>query len=148
MKHNLRDLSNFVLKEKLAGKSFVEISEITKILNPDFIELVYTWKKSLEPIFWKQQHFDLELLRNDALHAAYWADAIAGDSKAAQVILKVNNSRMKLVERIENFPVDKLEEALKLKIENQSDLLEVETILKDQLKEINKILEGFDFSYH
>jgi ATP-dependent Lon protease len=148
MKHNLRDLSNFVLKEKMAGKSFVEISEICKILNPDFIELVYMWKKSHEPIFWKQQYFDLELLRNDALHAAYWADAIAGDSKAAQVILKVNNSRMKLVERLENFPVDKLEEALKLKIENQLDLLEVETILKDQLKEINKILEGFDFSYH
>ena len=148
MKHNLRDLSNFVLKERLAGKSFVEISEISKILNPDFIELVYTWKKSLEPIFWKQQHFDLELLRNDALHAAYWADAIAGDSKAAQVILKVNNSKMKLVEKLENFPVDKIEEILKIKIENQSDLLEIETMLKDQLKEINKILEGFDFSYH
>jgi hypothetical protein len=55
---------------------------------------------------------------------------------------------MKLVERLENFPVDKIEEVLKIKIENQSDLLEVETMLKDQLREINKILEGFDFSYH
>ena len=144
----LGELSDKIMRERLSGKSFVEIGEICKIPNPNFIELVYTWKKSHEPVTWKQQHLELEIARSDAMLAAYWADAISGDSKAAQIVLKTNKSRMELIQKMKDFPFDKLEETSKMIIEIESDLLVVETMLKEQLIAINEALDGVDLPYH
>jgi len=49
---------------------------------------------------------------------------------------------------MKDFPVDRLEEASKMIIEIEADLLEVEIKLKEQLEAINKALEGFDLPQH
>jgi len=148
MRFYLGELSEKVVKERLSGKSFVEIGKICEIPNPSFIELVYTWKMSHEPITWRQQHLDLEMTRNDALFSAYWQDALSGDSKAAEIILKINKAKIELIQKMKDFPVDRLEEASKMIIEIEADLFEVETKLKEQLEAINKALEGFDLPQH
>lgn len=134
-------LVNSVVKGKLAGKSFLEISEECAIPDPDFIQLVYIWKIHQEPISWKRHHLDLELARIEKLHSTYWIDAISGDRRAASILLKVNKSKSALIEKMADFPEDKTDEISKILIENEEGLKQVEVLLKSQIVKYNELIE-------
>ena len=51
------------------------------------------------------EHRELELQRLDALQAAFWGNALAGDPKAATIVLKVIDMRIRLL-GLEHAPKD------------------------------------------
>jgi hypothetical protein len=138
------DLVNTVVDGRLAGKSFLEISRDCAIPDPDFIQLVYTWKVHQEPITWKRQHLDLELARLETIHSAYWLDAISGDRRAASILLKANNSKMALIEKVADFPEDKTDELSEMLIESAEEAEKVEVMLRSQIDKYNELIKDID----
>jgi len=139
------ELVNIVVKGRLAGKSFLEISKDCAVPDPDFIQLVYTWKMHKEPITWKRNHLELELARAETLHLAYWLDAISGDRRAASILLKANNSRMALIQELADFPEDKIDELSEMLIENAEEAKKVEVMLRSQIDKYNELVKDIEF---
>ena len=148
MRIYFEDLVDTVMRERLAGKSFLQISKKVSIPDPYFIQLIYTWKNMQEPVSWKRQHLDLELSRAEALHSAYWLDALSGDRKAASILIKANNSRMALVDKLADFPAGKTEELRGMLIKNAEEVKKIKTMLKSQIEKYNELLKDFHFPSH
>ncbi|WP_367134443.1 MULTISPECIES: hypothetical protein [Streptomyces] len=61
----------------------------------------------------------LRLQRLDHLHAAYWPEALQGNSKAAEIVLKIDQQRAKLEgtdapQRVEVLSIDAIDEQIRL----------------------------------
>ncbi len=148
MRIYFEDLVDIVMKERLAGKSFLEISKKCLIPDPQFIKLVYTWKTLQEPISWKREHLDMELARAEALHSTYWLDAASGDWKAASILLKANNLRMALIEKLADFPKGKIDELSGMMIESEEELKKIETHLRSQIERYNELIKDIHYPSH
>jgi hypothetical protein len=148
MRIYFENLVDLVMKERLAGKSFLEISKKCLIPDPNFIKLVYTWKNLQEPISWKREHLDLELARAEALYSAYWLDAASGDRKAASILLKANNLRMALIEKIADFPEGRIDELTGMMIESEEGLKKIEALLRSQIEKYNDLTKDIDYPNH
>jgi hypothetical protein len=91
------------------GKSLWEIAEELEISENEAKRgLAYVQKAAAELLSQgnKAELLSLEVMRLDQLQQAYWAAALSGDVRAADVVLKVLDKRTKLLGLDESVTVD------------------------------------------
>jgi len=140
----LEELASKVVADHIAGKSFKEISQKYLLRDADHAQLIYEWELSAEPTEWKQQLLDIEYLRLENLHEAYWKDAVAGEISASKIVLQTIALKMKFIEQCKYFSLEKSEAMTKLLIDRKKDYFQMRNELREDVKKINEILEMFD----
>jgi len=146
MKLYFDDLVRNVVRERVAGKSFDDIAQRYFLRDAEHAQLIYEWKTGVEPTEWKQQLLDIEYMRLERIHEAFWPDAMAGDPNAAKIVLQTSNLKKSYVEQRPYLDTSRAKEIEKLLIDQKNHMQELGKELKDQISKMNEVLKDFDFS--
>jgi len=146
MKLYFDDLVRNVVRERLAGKSFDDIAQRYFLCDAEHAQLIYEWKTGVEPTEWKQQLLDIEYMRLERIHEAFWPDAMAGDSNAASIVLQTSNLKKSYIEKRPYLDTSRANEIEKLLIDQKAHMRELGNELRDQISKMNEVLKDFDSS--
>lgn len=88
-------------KLRQQGKDWAQVARLTGYANPDTARMVvrsYLQKAAVElAVEHRQEMLQTEIARLDTLQAAIWDQAIEGDVKAVDSVIRIINARAKLL---------------------------------------------------
>jgi hypothetical protein len=134
------DICSRVVRERLQGKSFSRIARDNLLPSTTYAQHLFIWKTAIEPLQWRQESNDTELRRFDALLETYYPQALAGNAKAARLVLDISNLRLKYLQDVQLLPNKSMEELEKAMETFFSDLKSQEEELRKPIEDMNNLL--------
>ena len=144
MKLDLDGLAKNIIRERIAGHSFRDISRKYFIPDPDFIQLIFEWETSREPVRWKQSYIELEIMRIDQLQSNYWDLARAGDENARRTVIQLMQLKKSYIEQLPKFPAGCADEVTTFIEEGKTEYTKTREYLETRIEILNQILKDFD----